>query len=236
MAQVSMPPITAKTTPKIFNPNQFRNLYRTVLPAYPNTEAFVEPPPITGNLQADAAIRKVAEKRGFQLTRIPVMALVKTNEPMLKGETDDLLQSPAQAGWLKLKAAAKKDGIPIALLSAYRSPEWQRDLFGKRLAANGASPEQIAIGNHMGEVESTLSMTSIPGYSRHHTGYTVDFWCDDQSGNFGSSSCHDWLSKENYLHAKEFGWIPSYPAGADEQGPEPEPWEYVWVGREVLFQ
>jgi LAS superfamily LD-carboxypeptidase LdcB len=76
----------------------------------------------------------------------------------------------------------------------------------------------------------------VPGYSRHHTGYTIDLWCEDGSSTFLSSSCYKWISDNNYLKAKQSGWIPSYPAGTDDQGPEPEPWEYVWVGTERLME
>jgi len=34
---------------------------------------------------------------------------------------------------------------------------------------------------------------------------------------------------------KRFGFIPSYPENSGKQGPEPEPWEYVWVGEDVLL-
>src|SRR5690606_25521512 len=38
----------------------------------------------------------------------------------------------------------------------------------------------------------------------------------------------------NYANAKRFGFIPSYPPDGGKQGPEPEPWEFVWVGVEVI--
>lgn len=228
--------VAPKTTPKTLTGNQFRDLYRAVMTTYPNTQTFPEAPTITGNVAADDHIRKLAEARGFKMTRIPVTALVKTDEPRLAGETDDLLQPLAFQGWQAIKAAAQKDNVPLVLNSAYRSPDWQRDLFLQRLTAKGVSPQDIADGLADNAVIQTLSVTAVPGYSRHHTGYTVDFWCEDGTGNFTNSSCFTWLSKDNYAHAKAAGWIPSYPPGADEQGPEPESWEYVWVGKEVLYQ
>lgn len=225
-----------KTTPKIFTGNEFKDLYLSVLATYPNTEAFPSQPSITGDDEADAHIRSLAEARGFQLTRIPVTALVKLNEPLVSGEKDDLLQPAAHKAWEDIKAAAKKDNIPLGLLSAYRSPDFQRTLFMSRLADAGASNYQIAHNQADAAIATTLGVTALPGYSRHHTGYAVDFWCEDGSGAFKDSSCFDWLEADNYLHAKEFGWIPSYPEGADVQGPEPEPWEYVWVGRNLLFE
>lgn len=227
---------TAKMKPKTFTGNQFRDLYRTVMQTYPNTEEFSIMPAITGDNDADAHIRKLAEARGFQVTRIPVTALAKLNEPLISGEKDDLLQAPAYEAWQQIKAAAKKDNIPLALMSAFRSPEFQRELFMQRLLAKGVTTQQVINGYADNAINANFNVTAVPGYSRHHTGYTVDFWCEDGSGNFGSSSCFRWLEDNNYLHAKQAGWIPSYPEGADEQGPEPESWEYVWVGKEVLYE
>lgn len=224
-----------KTKPIIFEGNDFKDVYRKAIVAYPNTQEFPQVPIISGDAAADSVIRQVAEARGFQVTRIPVTALSKTGEATLSGDTDDLLQPLALQGWQNLKAAAKKNGIQLQLLSAYRSPEWQRNLFLQRLAGNGANAAQLAAGGGVPALNQTLGVTSIPGYSRHHTGYTVDFSCSGVSV-FRGSSCDMWLRKDNYLQAKTYGWIPSYPDGADEQGPEPEPWEYVWVGRDYLFE
>jgi D-alanyl-D-alanine carboxypeptidase len=205
-------------------------LYRAV--KYPNTQLFSEPPAITGNQAADARIRTLAESKGYQLTSIPVTVIVKVVGKQLEG--DDLLQPLAAKDWNDLYSAAAKEGVALALMSAYRSPEYQRNLFMQRLTANGGNVERIAAGQGDAAVVQTLGMTAVPGYSRHHTGYTVDFWCDDGSGTFMASSCFEWLSDNNYQHAKEHGWIPSYPSGASEQGPEPEAWEYVWVGQDFL--
>lgn len=231
--QVASQPVREKTTLKNFSGVEFRDLYRSV--NYPNTQAFATPPDITGNPTADARIRTMAEKRGFLLTSIPLSPIVKTGEELIAGNGDDLLQPLAQKSWKELKAAARKDGIQLSLISAYRSPKWQRELFTERLLAQGVSIQQIAEGKGEAALNTTLSMTAVPGYSRHHTGYTIDLYCDDGIA-FGDSSCNKWITKNNYENAKKYGWIPSYPPGAGEQGPEPEPWEFVWVGTDVLYQ
>lgn len=226
--QVNQTPKRIKT----FTGEDFKKLFQTL--AHPNTQPFAEPPEITGNLTADARIRSIAEARGYKLTSIPVTALIKTDEAT--PNNDDLLQPLAYESWKSLKAAGMKEGLTLTLYSAYRSPEFQRDLFLSRLYARGVSAESIAAGNADSSVEATLQQTAVPGYSRHHSGYVVDFQCGDGSGSFGGSSCFRWLSANNYLHAKEHGWIPSYPDEAGEQGPEPEEWEYVWVGLEALSE
>lgn len=225
---------TVKSSGKIkqFSGEEFKALYRSMV--YPNTQQFSDPPPITGNVEADNRIRSMAEARGYHLTSIPIQAIVKINEPRL--DNADLLQPLAAQGWFDIKAAAKKDNVPLTLISAYRSPEYQRDLFTSRLYAHGVTAQQVAAAQADQVVQDTLSLTALPGYSRHHTGYTVDLWCEDGSATFLSSKCYRWVSASNYEHAKEYGWIPSYPSDTKEQGPEPEPWEYVWVGRDRLSE
>lgn len=207
--------------------DEYKKLYQSV--AYPNTQEITDPPEITGDSGADNRIRSRAEARGYRLSRIPMGAIVKIeNEPRL--DNDDLLQPLAAAAWYKLKDAAKREGYALSLLSAYRSPQYQQQLFTQRLFERGVTTEQLASGAADAAIDATLEITAVPGYSRHHTGYTVDLWCEDGSLTFLDSSCYRWISANMYQKAMEFGWIPSYPEGATEQGPEPEPWEYVWVG------
>jgi LAS superfamily LD-carboxypeptidase LdcB len=217
-----------------FNGEEFKDLYQSM--AYPNSQQLLasDPPEITGNPEADARIRELAESRGYVLSSIPRGAIIQLDEPNLEGE--NLLQPLAAASWVSLKQAALDAGYPIILTSAYRSIEYQRALFLERLYANGTNPSFIVAGVGDRAILDTLAYTAPPGYSRHHTGYTIDLWCDDGSRSFVASSCYRWMSENNYENAKIHQWVPSYPEGASMQGPEPEPWEYVWVGRDVLYE
>jgi LAS superfamily LD-carboxypeptidase LdcB len=215
---------------KMLSGDEFKQLYQSV--ALPNTQEIVDPPPITGDDAADARIRARAEARGYRLSHIPMGAIVKVeDEPRL--DTDDLLQPLAAEAWSKLRDTARRAGYPVSLISAYRSPEYQQGLFAQRLYDRGVTTAQLASGAADSVIDEVLQITAVPGYSRHHTGYTVDLWCEDGSLTFLDSICYDWISADNYKNAMEHGWIPSYPEGASEQGPEPEPWEYVWVGDAV---
>jgi len=106
------------------------------------------------------------------------------------------------------------------------------------------SNQQILDGKAQLFIFNELAKHSIPGYSKHHTGYTVDLGCRENgilkkySGpkGFATSKCFVWLKKNNYHNAKRFGFIPSYPKGPKKQGPNPESWEYVWMGRKVLLR
>lgn len=212
---------------KFFTGDQFQRLYEQLI--FPNTQSIASPPTITGNQTADARIQTIAISRGYELRSVPILPIVKTNAPRLTD--DDLLQPKAHNGWRVLQDMAKKDGIPIALNSGYRSIESQRALFLGRLRANGGDNASIAAGQADNAVVQTLAMTAPPGYSRHHTGYTIDLICEGSGGvPFEKTACYNWISANNYDKAKRAGWVPSYPENTADQGPEPESWEYVWVG------
>lgn len=219
-----------KTNLKYFTPEEFNKLASSI--RYPNTQMFETSPAITGNKTADERIRNIAKSRGYEMTSIPISSIVKINETGLEG--DDLLQPLAAKSWTSLRSSAKEQNIPLLLVSAYRSPEFQRELFLDRLATFGATAESILSGQSDNAIISVLSQAAIPGFSRHHNGYTIDLWCQDGSGSFLKSSCFKWISDDNYKLAKTNGWIPSYPDGVTKQGPEPEPWEYIWVGYELV--
>ena len=68
-------------------------------------------------------------------------------------------------------------------------------------------------------------------HKKHHSGFAVDFGCgnDYLVYEFASTDCYAWMSKNNFENTKKHGFIPSYPTDAANQGPDPEPWEFVWV-------
>jgi LAS superfamily LD-carboxypeptidase LdcB len=210
---------------RTFTGQEFVDFYNRF--AYPNVTEVSNPPPITGDADADERIRSIAVSRGYMQRSIAIPPLEK-----IDGEQ---LQRLAVTPWVQLKAAAAKAGHRLRLGAGFRSVEDQRTLFTSRLYATGATAASIADGSSDAAVIRTLQTASIPGYTRHHTGYTVDIECESHPGVvFAASRCFAWLNENNYAHAKEFGWIPSYPDNAAQQGPEPEAWEYVWVGADAL--
>ncbi|MGI9028233.1 MAG: M15 family metallopeptidase [Candidatus Saccharimonadales bacterium] len=221
--------IPKKGTLKTFTGQQFKELYNSF--AYPNTQYIGENTPITGNDAADGRIRQVAVARGYQLRSAPVTSAF---QDVGQGY---LLQQRAAQPWLDLVAEAKKDGITIRLTAAYRSAEDQKQLFITHLQRLAIPAEAIPSGAYDGQISQALRTTAIPGYSRHHTGYTIDISCENMpTSSFQFTSCFKWLSADNYKKAKTHGWIPSYPDGAGEQGPDPESWEYVWVGVDAVTE
>ena len=170
------------------------------------------PPPITGNPEIDARIRELGEERGYTRRPEPTQNLVRTDGA--------LLHPAASAAWEGLQAAARAEGQTLILTSGYRSGSHQASLMlGKLTGYNDAS------------IEAVLDIIAVPGYSKHHTGYALDMVSDThQRFDFVNSPEYSWLAENNFERAKAFGFIPSYPEGIINAGPNPEPWELVWVG------
>lgn len=218
-----------------FEPEELKSFYDVY--RYPDTTALVEPPAITGDQAADERVRAIAYRRGYRLRS-------EADPGSLVEVEGKRLQPAAAEAWRELEAAALAEGIELGLISGYRSVSRQREIFlsvlsreAEKAIGRAYTPEEIAAGDADQVVDAILRTYSIPGYSKHHTGYTVDI-TDVTSGRdfteFGETAGFRWISADNYANAMRFGFLPSYPEGVADQGPIPEPWEYVWVGREAL--
>jgi len=218
---------------KTFSPNGFRELYEALSPG-----TMEEAPPVTGMAEADRRIAALAQARGYRLRA--------QADPALLADAGGgrLLQPPALQAFRGLQAEAAAQGLRLELVSGFRSVDRQRVIFlgalaerGRRRLGRSYTPVEIAAGAADEALEAVLAESAPPGFSRHHTGYALDL-NDPSTGRpfteFGGSRAHEWLAADNYLAAKRFGFIPSYPPGAGAQGPDPEPWEFVWVGEAAL--
>jgi LAS superfamily LD-carboxypeptidase LdcB len=201
---------------------------------FSGAERITEPPEIVGNKAADRHIQKRAEDRGYRLQYTPTGSLKEIN-----GEK---LQPQALKAWKKLKQAAGEEGIYLDLVSGHRSIQTQRIIFDsqlrKRAKEKQGSPytaQQIAGGKADAVIDEILREYSIPGYSKHHSGYTIDISDSASSKSFeefGQTEAFQWLSKKDYAKARQYGFLPSYPEGVKDLGPQAELWEYVWVGKD----
>ena len=145
------------------------------------------------------------------------------------------MQSEMLNAWNAMKKAAANDGIYLDLVSGYRSIKKQREIFNRNFGTNYAI-ETVINGGADSHLIDILSTRSIPGYSKHHTGYTLDI-TDRSIGydftKFKQTAGYEWIAKDNFKNARAFGFIPSYPEGVTDFGPVPEAWEYVWIGDSV---
>ena len=120
--------------------------------------------------------------------------------------------------------AAKRAGVPLGNVSAYRSYKQQTKLF------NGYAGFHKADGTYS-NFDSAVTYSARPGHSEHQTGLTIDF-ASAGSTKFVNEATPTgkWLAK----HGWEYGWLMSYPDGkTDVTCYRYEPWHYRYVGRDL---
>jgi D-alanyl-D-alanine carboxypeptidase len=122
-----------------------------------------------------------------------------------------------------LFAAASKDKVQLAGVSAYRSYATQKAVFNRYVKQDG--------------LKKARTYSAIPGTSEHETGLAIDV-----SGSNGKCAAEDcfagskeaiWLGK----HVQEYGFIIRYPQGKEKiTGYNYEPWHLRYVGTEVSLE
>jgi zinc D-Ala-D-Ala carboxypeptidase len=137
-----------------------------------------------------------------------------TNVPQLRKVASDAL--------ITMFAAAKRDGITLYSLSAYRSYATQTSIFDRNI-------------QQLGEA-TTLKLTAKPGYSEHQTGLADDLGdgtsCD-LAVCFESHPAAKWLLANSW----RYGWILRYPLGYTAiTGIQTEPWHFRYVGVDLATE
>lgn len=175
--------------------------------------------------EVDEYIRDIAEARGYQRRSFANTAdLIYFENIQTRPEV--------KSAYIAMRDEMSKQSIRLHFVSGYRTSISQRDIFTQKM--NIQNPLEILTGIHDDVLDEVLSRSAIPAYSKHHSGYAVDFGCgnDYLVFSFADTPCYSWLSENNFENARRYGFIPSYPNDVQSQGPNPEPWEYVWVGVE----
>ncbi|MFZ2620472.1 MAG: M15 family metallopeptidase, partial [Alphaproteobacteria bacterium] len=121
-------------------------------------------------------------------------------------------------------AAAKKDKINITILSAFRSVNYQKNLFYGIAKKRNQTLEQRA------------KVSAPPGHSEHHTGYVFDFGdatqpVTDLETTFADTPTGVWLKKNAHM----YGFEMSFPKD-NLQGVSFEPWHWRYVGNNKACQ
>lgn len=182
---------------------------------------------ILNHQEADPYIRLRAEARGYRPRPF-------ADESTLVMIEEHRTQQELKTAYLHMRDALLREGIRLHFVSGYRSSTDQRDIFKGKLG--DINLETLSDGSHDDLLDTVLNVSAIPGYSKHHSGYAVDFACgnDYLVYEFSETPCYRWMSENNFARSKAFGFIPSYPEALDDQGPRPEPWEFVWVPQDYL--
>lgn len=131
----------------------------------------------------------------------------------------------------ELMDGAKKDGIELTVISAFRSVEDQRTVLSSEIAmyeSQGYKTEEAT--------DLAMKYVTKPGHSEHHTGLALDVlevnWYND--GNmleegFGDTEAGKWLAK----NACHYGFVIRYQKGKEKlTGINYEPWHIRYVGKE----
>lgn len=135
-------------------------------------------------------------------------------------ETDRtyLLRREAGLALERMIRSARREGLDIQVVSAYRSYETQRKVYLGKLERSGWKQQTVA----------------KPGHSEHQLGTTVDLTGSNESTlleqSFGETREGRWLRS----HAPTFGFAVSYTEWNRERtGYSPEPWHYRYYGSEL---
>jgi D-alanyl-D-alanine carboxypeptidase len=125
------------------------------------------------------------------------------------------LTPDAAKHWSGMRRAADAEGTTLLVVSAFRSIEYQRQIFLRKLAR----------GQCLAEI---LCVNAAPGYSEHHTGRALDLTvtgCEPLCEAFEQTPAFIWLTE----NASGFGFELSLPRN-NPHGFVYEPWHWVYRG------
>jgi D-alanyl-D-alanine carboxypeptidase len=119
----------------------------------------------------------------------------------------------AARAFVRMREAARANGIALDVVSAYRSADYQLDIVRRKRER----------GLDMAEI---LRVSAAPGYSEHHSGRAIDLTTPGYAPleeEFERSGAFAWLKR----HAARFGFRLSYPR-RNRHGIAYEPWHWCW--------
>lgn len=126
----------------------------------------------------------------------------------------EVLHKDAAAAFSKMRQDAAQDGIDLSVISGYRSKATQQQLWDAQVAKQGSE-------------EAASKISAPPGYSEHHTGYSLDISGGDinLTSSFDKTPTYQWLSR----NAGKYGFELSFPKNSSS-GAGYEPWQWRFTG------
>lgn len=150
---------------------------------------------------------------------------------------EEKLDSRIADSYKQMAAAAEAAGHPLVVVSAYRSIQYQEQVFNSTVTRN-MSQDNLS---KEAATEETKKTVTEPGYSEHHTGLAVDVVDEDWYNHYDESASEvldaaygkqpgaKWLAE----NADKYGFIVRYPDGDEKiTGITYEPWHLRYVGVE----
>ncbi len=196
----------------------------TAVPTEQSTETAAAPAPASATPDGES------DPRFFDTNSILIVANKKHKLPdgyvpsdlveitsVPKQDRQEMMRQEAANALVAMFDAASQQGVQLYLTSAYRSYDYQVDVYNGYVAQSGQAYAD--------------SISSRPGYSDHQTGLACDLGQTDMEDmldqTFINTAAGQWL----YQHAHEYGFILRYPQGKEAiTGYEYEPWHYRYVG------
>ncbi len=160
-------------------------------------------------------------------------------DPQYANRAGMFMRRDAYQAFLKMRAAALKDGITLQIISAARNftaqkAIWEAKWDGNRPIENGKNAA-VAYPDPVQRALKILEYSSMPGSSRHHWGTDIDL--NDLNPAYFEAGhgkkIHDWLR----THAHTYGFCQPYspknasrPYGYNE---EQWHWSYIPIARQL---
>ena len=131
--------------------------------------------------------------------------------------TGKLLVKEVLDNYNKMKEDLEKDNLKIRIVSAYRSYQYQLELYNKYKEKDG--------------IELADTYSARPGYSEHQTGLCIDVDnTKEYYENFENTQEFKWMQNNSY----KYGFILRYPKDKEDiTGYKYESWHYRYVGKKI---
>lgn len=206
------------------NPTEEPIVEVTPEPTIEPTVPTVEPDPVfeeTVDLTSLESINILVNKKHALPEDYVPSDLVKPNVHCMKDSIE--LKEEAALAIEEMFNAAEEAGYSLSIGSAYRSYNYQKNLYNNYVKRDGE--------------EAANRYSAKPGQSEHQTGLAVDLARKDGycylSGCFEETDEGKWLNENAY----NYGFILRYPEGKEEiTGYIFEPWHYRYVGKEEALK
>jgi D-alanyl-D-alanine carboxypeptidase len=166
-------------------------------------------------LEGDPYLRRLVDKNHPLPEGYEPEDLVELRPGSYEAGRNGLMLRRAAAEALEtMAAAARSQGIILVASSAYRSYNYQVQVYNRNVREMGR--------------EAADRESARPGYSQHQTGLTLDFGSIDDS--FAETRAGRWILE----NGSRFGWSLSFPDGyEDVTGYRWESWHYRYVGEDL---
>ena len=202
----------------------------TSVAAVPSSSPTASPPPLPACRYADEPVARAAYDDWPRTivdtsSRLPEgyvpPDLVPVSRARLSGGGS--IRRIAIADLKALVKAARKAGVRLAVESAYRSQARQKGTFAGWVRTSGKAEAR--------------RFSARPGHSEHELGTAIDFKAAGGGSPWTKAFARSRHARWLVANAWRFGWIQSYPRGAETQTCYgAEAWHYRYVGRDVAAE